>query len=275
MIGQPISISLTKRDFEDFAAFAALDGPFAHTIVFRRVRQFLLASAVVLFLLLLLFNLDPSMFTGGEAADTVFWARSTITALAAIVAAAWMLLPIAVRLWVRQSMATPQSNSLLQPFRIFLTSAGIACDDSNGEALTPWQEIRAVTIVDAAIYAFVAPLKAIIIPRQAFADVAAFNDLVVEVSSYQAQPGIVWTVTKTARSRRRVVVGSILGALFTLMLVVLCLGYVGTTKRYFVATFDENLKGAPVEALTSSRPSIPRPVFPEQFTELMRQADGT
>ena len=236
-----ISISLTRRDFEDFAVFAALEGPFATIIAFRRIQILLLPLAAVLFLLVLGFNLDPF----GEVS---LWAKWAVLALAATVAAAWICLPFAVRVWVRRGISSPQYDSLLQPVQLSLSSAGVAYDNAKGEVITPWQAIRAVTVVNAAIYAFLASFQAIIVPRRAFSDTAAFDDFIAELSSYQAQAGNDWTLTKSARSPRRVVVASALGVSVALISVALCFCYFVTTKGYYVAAFDENLKGAPVEA---------------------------
>ncbi len=243
-----ISVSLTRRDFEDFAVFAAFDGPFAGTIVFRRIQILLLPLAAVLLLLLLVFNLDPLALGGGAFGDVSLWPRWVVLALAAAVAAIWIGLPFAVRVWVRRGISSPQYDSLLLPVQLSLSSAGVTADNAGGEVVTPWQAMRAVTVVNAAIYAFIAPFQAIIIPRRVFSDTAAFDDFIAELSFYEAQAGIDWTLTKNVRSPRRVFVASALGASVALILVALCFCYVETTERYFIAAFDENLKGAPVEA---------------------------
>jgi hypothetical protein len=242
-----ISVSLTRRDFEDFAVFAALEGPFARTVVFRRIQILLLPAAVVLLLALLAFDLDASMLVSGFGAVSP-WLRSLTLVLAAIVVVAWLGLPRAVRVWVRRGIATPRYDALLQPFALSLNTAGIACETTSGEVVTPWPAIKAVSVVDTAIYAFIAPFQAIIIPRRAFADDAAFDDFVTALSAYQPQAGSDWTLTKTAPSRRRVVAASAFGVFGALFVVALCLCYLGTTKEFFIATFDVHLKRAPVEA---------------------------
>jgi hypothetical protein len=243
-----ISVSLTRRDFEDFAVFAALDGPFAGTVVFRRIQIFLLPVAAVLLLILLAFDLDLSVLGGSTFGHVSPWLRSTIVALAAIVAAVWLCVPHAVRVSVRRGIATPQYDALLEPFELSLSGAGVACDNASGDVVTPWQAIKAVVVVNTAIYAFIAPFQAIIISRRAFSDAAAFDDFVTEFSTYGAQAKNDWILTKAAQSPRRVVLASAVGVFVALLLVGACLSYLGTTKGFYIATFDEHLKGAPVEA---------------------------
>jgi hypothetical protein len=243
-----ISVSLTRRDFEDFAVFAALAGPFARTVVFRRLQLLLLPVAAVLILVLIALALDLPVLGGGVFGHFSPWMRWAIVALAGIVAAAWLGLPYAVRVWVRRGIATPQYDALLQPLELSLSGAGVACDNASGAIVTPWQAVRAVAVVNAAIYVFTAPFQAIIVPRRSFSDAAAFDDFVTEISSYQAQADSDWALTKAVVSPRRVVAASAAGVFAALLLGTASLFYVGTTKAFFIATFDEHLKRAPVEA---------------------------
>jgi hypothetical protein len=137
---------------------------------------------------------------------------------------------------------------LLQPAELSLSSAGIVCDTASGAIVTPWQAIKAVALVNVAVYAFIAPFQAMIIPRRAFADAAAFDDFVAGLSAYQPQAGSDWTLTKATRSPRRVVAASAAGVFVALLLVAACLCYLGTTKEFFIATFDEHLKRVPEDA---------------------------
>jgi hypothetical protein len=266
-----IPVSLTRRDYEDFAVFAALSGPFARTVVFRRLQILLLPVAAVLIFFLIALALDLPVLGGGVFGHFSPWMRSAMVALAGIVAAAWLGLPYAVRVWVRRGIAAPHYDALLQPFELSLSSAGITCDNASGAILTPWQAVRAVAVVNAAIYVFTAPFQAIIVPRRSFADAAACDDFVAEISPYQAQAGSAWTLTKAVVSARRVVVASTVGVFAALLLVAACLYYVGTTKAFYIATFDEHLKRAPVEAAIIEAD----PVLREQVLRATAEAFAT
>jgi hypothetical protein len=244
----PIPVSLTRRDFEDFAVFAALEGPFAGAVFFRRLQILLLPVAACLLVLLVAFNLDLSVLGGDALGNLSPWVRWTVLALAAAVAAIWIELPRVVRVWVRRSIALPQYDNLLQPVQLSLSDAGVTSDNASGAVVTPWQAVKAVSVVNAAIYAFIAPFQAIIIPRRAFSNAAAFNDFVAELSSYQAQAGSDWKLSKAVTLPRRIAVASVIGVIVALVSVGACLSYLGTTKAFYIATFDEHLQRVPVEA---------------------------
>ncbi len=184
--GVAVEFALSAEDYADFVRFAATGPRFRRRKIL--VRRLISVGAPPLVLSYVAFAYDVPPVIAGVPTLVLFVASGLVLGVF-WTALFWLLGREANVLVARWRLRLKSYKEFLQPARIELSPDGLKRTDASGPALTGWPAVVEIAKNRQAIYAYISPIQAHIIPRRAFPNDAAFDCFAAKLAQYQETYG--------------------------------------------------------------------------------------
>lgn len=186
--GAAVEFALSAADYAAFVRFAATGPRFRRRKIL--VRRLIGISAPPLVLAYIAFAYDAPPVIAGVPTLVLFVTSGLVLGVF-WTAVFWLLGREANVLVARWRLRLKAYEEFLQPARIELSPEGVKRTNAVRTVLTRWPAVLEIARSRQAIYAYIGPMHAWIIPRRAFPTDAAFAGFAAKLAQYRETYGAV------------------------------------------------------------------------------------